>query len=93
LNSLVTDWYIDLRLDSTILLQQKFFTGYGTLQTPTNSQWSGAVQTYVTNLTDADLTYFLSGNTLYVSNSGCEPKFINKQIQLNVGLNFTISCT
>jgi hypothetical protein len=93
LNSLVTDWYIDLRLDSTILLQQKFFTGYGTLQTPTNSQWSGAVQTYVTNLTDADLTYFLSGNTLYVSNSGCEPKFINKQIQLNVGLNFTISCS
>jgi len=93
LNSLVTDWYIDLRLDSTVLLQQKFFTGYGTLQTPTNSQWSGAVQTYVTNLTDADLTYFLSGNTLYVSNSGCEPKFTNKQIQLNVGLNFTISCS
>lgn len=92
-NTLITDWYLDLRLDSQVLIQEKFYTGIGPLDVPTSTTWVNAINNYLPNLLNYGMDYLVSGNTLYVSNSGCEPYFTNKQIQLNVGLNLTISCS
>lgn len=92
LNSLITDWYIEIVLDNTIIFSQYIYTGYGLYDTPTDSFWRQQILTYLPSLSDQYLTYFLSGDYLYVSNAGCEPLFIDKKLQLNVGLDFKLSC-
>ena len=35
LTSIVSEWFVDCRLDSTILVQEQFYTGYGFYDVPT----------------------------------------------------------
>ena len=92
-NTLVTDWYIDLKLDGVTLIQEKIYTGYGLLDSPTNAYWKSSLETYLDELINDGFNYYFNGNTLYVSNSGCEATNQNKLFQLNVGLDFSISCS
>jgi hypothetical protein len=92
INTLITDWYLDLRIDGDILIQEKIYTGYGLLDVPSNDYWKQSLDTYLPSLINNGINYSFSGNTLYVSNSGCESTLANKQFELNVGLNFSISC-
>ena len=92
LNSLLTDWYIQIILDNNVVLNQYIYTGYGLYDTPSDIYWKQQLQLYVPQLSNQYLTYFLSENYLYVSNAGCEPLFTNKKLQLNVGLDFKLSC-
>lgn len=92
-NTLVTDWYIDLKLDGVTLIQEKIYTGYGLLDSPTNVYWKSSLETYLDELINDGFNYYFNGNTLYVSNSGCEATNQNKLFQLNVGLDFSISCS
>ena len=92
LNSVVSDWYIDLRLDGNILVQQQFFTGYGFASSPTNNDWLNAAITHFQYLYQYGLSYTISGNTITFTNIGCDPDFTNKTITLNVGINISINC-
>ena len=92
LNSIVSEWYIDLRLDSNILVQEQFYTGYGLSDTPSNSDWLGAANTHFQYLYQDGLNYTINGNTITFSNIGCSPDFTNKTITLSVGINLTINC-
>jgi hypothetical protein len=91
-NSMVTDWYIDLRVGSTILIQQKIYTGYGLIDTPTNAYWLSQLSLYLQDLVYLGYGYILEDNILTIYNLGCDPFNTNKQFQLNVGLDFTITC-
>ena len=56
-----------------------------------------AVRLAITNskmakLIDDGFNYSINGDTLYISNSSCDAMYVNKPIQLNVGLDFTINC-
>ena len=92
LNSLETDWYIDLRLDGNIVAKTYISTTYG-LDGITNDFWKTNLELYVPPLSDQYLTYEINGDLLYVYNTGCFPMFENKQIQLNVGLDFKLNCS
>ena len=92
LNSVVSDWYIDLRLNGNILVQQQFFTGNGFSSSPTNNDWLNAAITYFQYLYQYGLSYTISGNTITFTNIGCDPNFTNKTITLNVGINISINC-
>jgi len=92
LNSVLSEWYIDLRLDSNILVQQKFYTGYGNQASPSNSDWLNAAIAYFQYLYQDGMSYTINGNTITFSNTGCDPTFTNKTITLNVGINITINC-
>lgn len=92
LNSVVTEWYIDLRLDSDILVQEKFYTGYGNADAPSNTEWLNAAIAHFQYLYQDGLNYSINGNTITFSNTGCDPSFTDKTITLNVGINVTINC-
>lgn len=92
LNSIQSVWYVDLRLDSQILVQQPFYYGYGSTDVPNLSQWISAIQTNLSSLYTYGLDYYINGNTLVVSNSNCYPNFTDKTLTLNVGVDITINC-
>ena len=93
LNSIVSSWYIDLRIDSDIIVQELFFTGYGSGDAPTNAQWVNAVNNHFQYLYQNGLAYTINGNTISFTNIGCMANFTNKTIYLNVGINLSINCS
>jgi hypothetical protein len=92
LNSITSIWYIDLRLDDTILVQQPFFTGYGINGIPTEQQWIDGLDTYLSTIYQYGLNYNVNSERIIISNSGCMQLFKDKTLTLNVGINATISC-
>ena len=92
LNSIVSSWYVDLRLDSDILVQEQFYTGYGANDAPTNAQWQSAIINHFLYLYQNGLAYSINGNTITFTNIGCMANFTNKTIYLNVGINLSINC-
>ncbi len=92
LNSIVSSWYVDLRLDSDILVQEQFYTGYGANDAPTNAQWQSAIINHFLYLYQNGLAYSINGNTITFTNIGCMSNFTNKTIYLNVGINLSINC-
>ena len=92
LNSIVSSWYVDLRLDSDILVQEQFYTGYGANDAPTNAQWQSAIINHFLYLYQNGLAYSINGNTITFTNIGCMANFTDKTIYLNVGINLSINC-
>ena len=92
LNSIVSSWYVDLRLDSDILVQEQFYTGYGANDAPTNTQWQSAIINHFLYLYQNGLAYSINGNTITFTNIGCMANFTDKTIYLNVGINLSINC-
>ena len=92
LNSIASQWYVDLRLDSTILVQEVFFTGNGIAGAPTDAQWETALNDKLQYLYQDGLDYSIDGDTITISNSGCMDEFSNKTLYLNIGINITINC-
>lgn len=94
LSTLVSDWYVDVRLDNTILVQEKFFTGYGNQQYPTMAQWINALNSKLEYLYQDGLNYFIDeNNILTVSNTTCYDDFTDKALTVNVGVDVKINCT
>jgi hypothetical protein len=83
---------VDLRLDSTILVQESFYTGFGPIDVPTLNQWITALNEKLQGLYMYGLNYYISGTNIIISNSSCMDEFTDKTIQLNIGLDLTINC-
>jgi hypothetical protein len=92
LNSIVSNWYIDCRLDNNILVQEQFFTGYGSNDLPTTTQVLNAINEKLEKLYQFGLNYYFAGNTLIISNSTCYDDFTNKTLYLNIGIDIQINC-
>lgn len=93
LNSIVSTWYIDCRLDNQILVQEQFYVGYGYNDFPTNTQVINEINQKLQALHNYGLNYFFSGNVLTISNSTCYDDFTNKILSLNIGINIQINCS
>ena len=91
-SSVQTSWFVDLRIDNQILIQQTFYSGYGYTDVPTNRTWRNAVIEYLPEIYDYGYTYFLNGNILTITNLTCTERDINKSLSLNVGINISINC-
>jgi hypothetical protein len=92
-NSVQTEWYVDLRINNQILIQDSFYNGYGYNDVPTDSQWRNALIDYLPTLYDYGYTYFLNGNRLTITNLGCVSQNLEETVVLNVGINININCT
>ena len=92
LNTVTSEWYVDLRLDSDILVQSKFYTGYGPNDVPTNSDWVQALNEKLELLYQQGLNYFINGNTITIANSSCYDDFLNKRLYLNIGIDLNLIC-
>jgi hypothetical protein len=97
LNTLLTTWYVDIRLDDTSVVQLPFFNGVGYsntgLATPTSSQWDVALSTALDTLETYGYDYYLTtNNTVVVYNSICSENQTGINFKLNVGIDFNILC-
>jgi hypothetical protein len=91
-NNLISQWYVDIRLGNTILVQELFFTGNGINGVPTNSQWKTALVQFLPRLVFSNLGYFVNGNQLTVFNLGTQSLFLNQNFSLNIGINLNFTC-
>ena len=91
-NSVQTEWYVDLRINNQILIQDSFYSGYGYTDVPTDSQWRNALINYLPTLYDYGYTYFLNGNKLTITNLRSVDNNTSEQVQLSVGINLSVSC-
>ena len=92
-NSVLTDWYVDLKINNEQIIQELFYTGYGMSDVPTSSQWKNALLNYLPQLYNYGYTYYLNGNTLTITNLSCLTQNIVDTVSLNVGINININCT
>ena len=92
LNSIVSQWYVDLRLDNDILVQEIFYTGYGVNDAPTNTEWVNGLNDKLQYLYQDGLDYSINDGVITISNSSCMDDFTSKTLYLNIGINITIDC-
>ena len=88
----MSEWFVDCRLDNTILVQEQFYTGYGFYDQPNVAQIIAAIDLKLALLYNSGLNYYFSGKTLIISNSTCYDDFTNKKLYLNIGINVSINC-
>ena len=92
-NSVQTEWYIDLRINNQILIQNTFYSGYGYTDVPTELQWRNSLIYYLPTLYDYGYTYYLNGNNITITNLGCNSENLQDTVFLNVGININIKCS
>ena len=51
-----------------------------------------ALNNYLPQLNNFNLSYYISNSTLYVQNLDCGQDFLNQTFKLNVGINFSLAC-
>lgn len=92
LNSIVSNWYVDIRINGVLITQYQFFTGIGTAGYPTSTEWIDGLRDALDGLQTSGYGYNIDEDTneLVVFNNNCLPNF--DDFQLNVGLNFEIYC-
>lgn len=93
LNTLQTKWYLDLKLDNQTILKELVYDGTGSLDVPSNQIWKTAIENYLPQLLNQGIYYSINGETLYIYNSGCDNYLSNKNLKINVGLEFSVSCS
>ena len=97
LDGLQTNWYVDLRLNDYIIIQNKFFTGVGyninSLSSPSNSQWHNALVVALDDLKTKGYDYHLTANdTVVIYNSICSETSQGMMFKINVGINLNLCC-
>jgi hypothetical protein len=96
IDSINSDWYVDLRLDDVIVVKQYFFHGQGGPNggnsSPSKTQWDVALSTALNSLLTYGYEYTLTSNTVTVYNKICSKNTSGINFKLNVGVDFTINC-
>jgi hypothetical protein len=92
INSLVSEWYMELKIDNQVLIKEKFYTGYGPNDAPTNTNWKTTLYNYLPNVVTYGLNYSIEGEKLKISNLGNNQNFVNQNLTLNVGINLNLTC-
>ena len=97
LNSLNTEWFVDIRVNNSILVKKSFFNGVGfgvpNVSSPSNTQWYSSLISSLDDLENYGYTYYLTdSNEVVVYNSICSESSVNLTLTLNVGINFNICC-
>jgi hypothetical protein len=91
-NTLYSQWYVNVKIDGTTLINTKFFEGYGTSQVPSNSQWKSALILNLSQLINDGYYFFVNGNSVTVYNLTCATTTAVSTLQINVGVNIDITC-
>lgn len=92
LNTTVSQWYVDIRINGTTIADYPFFNGVGTSQFPTPQEWVDALGDTFQSLLTSGYSYNIDDtvNEIIVYNNNCQPNF--DELQINVGINFEVYC-
>jgi hypothetical protein len=91
-DTLYSQWYVDVKINGSQVIQSKFFEGYGTSQVPTNNQWKAALLFNLSQLINEGYYFYVNGNTVTVYNLTCAGTTEVTTLQINVGVNIDITC-
>jgi hypothetical protein len=95
-NTLVTSWYVDIRIDGTNVVSYEFFNGYGysnpIFSIPSEDLWRNSVNGALASLLTYGISYNIIGDTVYVYNNNCIPIDTTQLFELNIGIDFDILC-
>jgi hypothetical protein len=92
LNTLSTQWYVNIVLDGTELYNENFYNGNGQNDYPTQNEWVSAVENTLTYIYQYNLQHSLNGTILTVYNIGCENLFSDSSFEVNVKINVDLVC-
>lgn len=92
MNTLSTQWYVNIKLDNVELFNEYFFSGFGQNDYPTNEQWFNAVENTLLYLYQYDLQHSLNGSNLTVSNIGCQNLYPDSVFEVNIKINVDLVC-
>jgi hypothetical protein len=91
-SSVLTDWYVDLKINGQQIIKEPFYRGYGITATPSDTQWRFALIQYLPQLINYQYAYVLNGNTLTISNLLCLEDTTPTSVSLDIGINININC-
>lgn len=103
INSLQTDWYVELYIDDVLVVDTPFFNGVGyltpQLSSPSNLVWDNALTQSLNDLKNLgyDYYYFEDPSSLVSSKVGvynpiCSISETGTNFKINVGININILC-
>lgn len=95
-NSLISNWFIVIKLNGNIIIDQPFFTGYGvfdpTYSYPNNTQWLQGLNEALQDLFNDGYGYIIQGETFSLFNLNCEPTDIGNTLEVSIKFNLSINC-
>jgi hypothetical protein len=95
-NSLQSNWYVNISLGGSTIINHNFFTGLGlnfpNISYPSASLWLSSLETQLDNLFSYGLDYIISGNQVTVYTITCDGLNLNSEFKINVGIDFSITC-
>ena len=97
-NTLTSEWYVDVRLNGNQIIDYKFFDGYGYSVSgtsfPTQVNWLNALYDSLPQMINEGLTFNIDETTNIVTifNNNCISLNNQNNFELNVGINFDIIC-
>jgi hypothetical protein len=97
-NSLNTEWFVDLRLNDVPVVTESFFNGIGYntpgLSNPTTTDWDNALVTALDSLSSLGYDYYLTNeDTIIIYGTVCGLDLNDLNFKLNIGINFNILCS
>jgi len=96
-NGMTTKWFVDIRVDDTVVVSYPFFSGVGysspSYSSPTVDMWDDALSNALDSLKDYGFDYYLTNeDTVVVYNQVCSVSEQGINFKLNIGINFEILC-
>jgi hypothetical protein len=92
INTLRTEWYVDIKIGETQLIQYKFYDGVGLNGYPTDGQWKLALKNSLPDLLNYNLWFNLNGNNLTITNLTNQTLYLSDNLTLDVGININVNC-
>ena len=103
LNQCISDtinstWYVDIRVEGLELVKYQFYNGAGYnldgLSYPSNSDWFVGINEALMSLSNYGYSYYLTDDDrVVVVNNVCSLNSDGITLEINVGIDFTISCS
>jgi hypothetical protein len=96
--SVTSQWYVNVTFNDTLIINDWFFSGSAVNQTysaPTNEKWVTSLRYSLDGLLPRGLDYYFNEDytTVTIFNTNCANKDLGWTIKIDVGINFTISCS
>jgi hypothetical protein len=98
LNSLTTEWFVDVRINSAQVISYSFFNGFGynnlITSAPSLPAWKNALTFALQDLVNLGYDYYFTNKgRLVVYSLLCPEEEQQFDFKLNVGINFSILCS
>jgi hypothetical protein len=91
-NTLISQWYVNIKINNNTIINVPFYTGYGLNDVPTIVEWINALINNLTILNNYGYYGYVDGDKLFVRTLSCVYLITDNPLELNMGINLTISC-